>query len=74
MTYLSPANAYKESCLYLIWNKFEGEMDVETNLYLSSNRIYKGKHADSTNKQHFSVDLKLNLHTVSKLRKKISDV
>lgn len=43
-------------------------MDVERNLYLSSNRIHKGKHADSTNKQSFSVNLKLNLHTVSKGR------
>lgn len=28
-------------------------MDVERTLYLSSNRIYTGKHADSTNKQPF---------------------
>lgn len=47
-------------------------MDVETNLYLSSDIIYKGKHADSKKKIIFSVNLKLNLHTVSKVRENVS--
>ena len=42
-------------------------MKVERNLYLSSHRINKGKHADRTNKPYFLSIYTMNLHTVSKV-------
>lgn len=70
MTYLSPAIAYKvsiKSHFYLLGISFRGEMDVERNC-ISALTEYITVNMQIVQKTVFSVNLKLNLHTVSKVR------